>query len=233
MRWTLICGASLLATVVAAPVSALMIDDFTVSSSTTVDPGPGSLPSFTAGPSASIVGGDRGVLVHNLSGGGAVIVETETGTGLSTDVLSYSSASGVTGGFALFYNGPIASGLGGLDFTDGGASNGFVIGVNLSDFASTVAVQVVDTLGGGFTSSAFSIPTQDPGGAPVEVAIPFASVPGVDFTTVDSVFFNFVTSAPETNLEILSLETGNLIPEPGAASLLVLFLSGVAYFRSH
>ena len=206
--------AALAMFLVAAPAQALLIDDFTDSSADIVSPGPGStFGSTTDGaPFGSIVGGVRETSLTNSSGGGPVDLFTKVGTGIPDSVMAYAAAPGVKGDFGLLYNagGP---GLGGVDLTDGGTSNAFDIAVNFSDFPSDIYIEVVDTTSAFFFAGPFPLPGLVPGGAPVSVPVPFAAFPGVDFSSVDGLFFG-VDAPIAADLELLFLDTTFIVPEP-------------------
>lgn len=230
MRLITTMFAAIALAVFASPASALLIDNFTDASSVSSPVGPVSTATADIIPLGSIVGGVRDSTALNLSGTGSVDVFTAPGTLLGpTMVMAYAAGPGVFGGFSLGYDGA-GSGLGGVDFTDGGLSNSFVVGVNFSDFGGGVAI-TVDDGGGPVTSPGFPLPGLITGGAPVPVAIPFAAFPGIDFTTVESVLFEFAAPVPATDIEILFLETDFVIPEPATASLLVLAMGSVACVR--
>jgi len=212
-----------LGTLAAYPAHAILIDDFTDSSSVAVNPGPGvdfASTSDTA-PLGSILGGER--FLHVTYGTGTAILETNTGTAIPDSVMSYSAAGGGSDFFYLTYD-AAGAGLGGgsgTDITIGG-DNAFDISVNLVDALVKLQIQADDA--DGDSDLVFYIgdlhyiplPTPLPGGAPVSLTVPYALFdPSIDFDKITRLTFAFNARSTATNLEIVALQTATVpIPEP-------------------
>jgi len=203
------------------PARAVLIDDFTDASTVTVGPAVGSASVLTLdfGP-PSIIGGSRKSEVFKTApatGTAVVKVFTTVGTGLGgTPVMAYSADPGSVGAMELTYDDSgfgLGSGLG-ADLTLGG-DNAFGVGVNFADFMAPLSISVTDFDGDFSTSGPHPMPFGLPGGAPVDVAVPYASFsPLIDFTAITSIRFSFDATVAATDLEVLFLESTFVVPEP-------------------
>jgi len=223
--------ATLMAVTIALPTHALIIDDFTDSSSLTVGPGPGLLPLVTvdAPPLGSIVGGVRTTVVDNISGGGLAVAETKIGTGLAIPVMSLSNSAGVLANMALVYDSGGAGFGGGLgeDFTVGG-DNSLNIAMNFADFPTALFITAGDADGDTDTIGPIPLPGLLTGGAPVGVPVPYALFdPAVDFEKIVGLSFLFAAPHAATDIEVFFLDTIFIPPIPEPTTIAGLTLMGL------
>ena len=153
-------------------------------------------------------GTDGGGLVSSLiacadcvGGYRAIGVNRETGTLIGNTTmqigggaLSFSNDAGVEGVGYVLYNGN-NTGLGGLDFTDGGNADAFLIEVLFADFGFEMEWTVIDSLMNTSTQTLIAnvaVPGDVP--APLEVELGFAAFAGIDFTQVEQLRLEFNTS---------------------------------------
>ena len=217
MRTRMLVTAGLIAlTSVMAP-GALIIDDFNGAQSLAVHAsGPANDASTV--PVPGVVGGLRGATLDYVSGPlGATLDIDPGGSGIltaSSDAITSAAAS--TG----WDGGSPATGLGGIDLTEGGAISRFRLGVLFDDLPTTITLWV-------YTDSA-NWATADlllPGGiySSQEFLVPFASFGGgggtVDFTNVGAIAMEFNLD-PSTDLALDFIKTD--IPEPATIGLLAM-----------
>jgi hypothetical protein len=214
-------------TVMTTSAQALVIDDFTDSSSLETEflGSPHDDVSTTDTiPLGSIIGGVRH---SSLSSGSLSIIaklETKTGTGISNSVMAFSSiasTTGYAGNLGLFYDGGGAGfgGGAGADFTIGG-DNAFEIIVNRTvNVSPDLQFEVHDADGeiGLVTSIAF--PDLPLGGSPESILIPYTAFASqIDFDKITNVgLIHPFWSEPGTavGLEIVSINTTYVpVPEP-------------------
>jgi len=152
-----------------------------------------------------VIGGERDVLLNGISGLNTVVVGPPTG------VLSFSEDTLSDGELRLLYDGGASTGLGGIDLTDGGTNDRFVLRYVSTDFNSGLTIDIVDTIGSRSTAT-FGVP-----GSTVNTSffIPFSNfVPvvgaGADFSDIDSIELFLESSSSGTNIVIDFIEVRSL-----------------------
>jgi len=186
----------------------------------------------TAG--TDIIGGERDTVVEWLAGDN-VTFNVNSGTAR----LNFSLDTDTNGTFLITWDGDDSdassddyTGLGGVDLTDGGASDRMRLDVLFDDLPVDLLVrvwtdadnasEVVYSLGGTITSSTFFD----------ELFTSFTQVSGTsgpaDFSNVGMIQLGFASVPTATDLTINSIHT---VPEPGSFALIGLGLAGVATFR--
>ncbi|MEK7747503.1 MAG: hypothetical protein AAB300_00280, partial [Nitrospirota bacterium] len=166
-----------------APIaSARIIDDFTVAqpllSATSSSPASGT----TTGAGTAIIGGTRRVNVTSV-GSSPVTVETNMGANLVYSEL------GDDGLATLTYSGTGGGGLGGLDLTDAGASNGILMRMVKTDADSFIANITITS--GGATATFDTGALTDIANISSNIGFPFSRFiitgVGFSFANVDSI----------------------------------------------
>lgn len=216
--------------------NALTIDTFNTTQSVIDAAGGGSTSGSVTDPANIAVGFDGGTrLVDVMQTSGttdAALSFNDGGNSLMT--LSNSDSTSNT---TITY-GSFSSTLNNVDVTDGGADDAFALRVIQSDFPTTVTITLGEL---GNTSTLTQVspslvnPISDPLGVPFifEFAdFVVASGTGADFTLVDLVEINIVTSLTQTDLQLDFFGTTNTtIAEPGALAILGLGLAGLGFAR--
>lgn len=210
---------------------ALMIDDFsTAQTLTVVTPGT-SATDETSG--AGIAGGERDMEVTRSTGVGITMIAT-------TGSLSYGHIAGSEGTGRIIWDGidgdPLLNptGLGGLDFTDGGASDAFGLSILLNDFAAPLTL-IAYSDAANFSTATVLLPGNIPPD-PLEILtilftdfVPTGS--GADFANIGALELLIDGSAVSAlDLELGFIQTlGTIpVPEPSTSVLLLGGLLGIA-----
>lgn len=196
-----------------APASyALLIDSFDVTQSLGANSSTTSSNGLATG--SSIVGGERDATVDFISGPNSADLDINPG---SNSLLNLSNGANTLGSATLLYDGAGGIGLGGVDMTDGGATNGIGIEIAFDDLPVNLIFTVTDVFASVGTST---ITTSGGIFSPTQVALAFASFSGaVDFSAVDSILIEVVPLQAATDIQIDFIETV-LVPEPGALAML-------------
>lgn len=178
----------------------------------------------------SMLGGERDMAV--VLGTGLL---GSVGT-VDTGVMSFSNSPVSQGILALRYDGNDDSnaldfdGLGGVDLTDGAASDALAFTLFFADFEVDYRIEVID-MNGEFGFFEGTLPTGISGGGDeVEIITPFASLSNalVDFSDVGAISLQFSAQEPAADIVIDNFRTG-VVPEP--SSLALLALGGLGLMR--
>lgn len=216
LAWTSLCA-------IATDSRALLIDDFTTGQGVNaLDP---QTTDADQGSGAGILGAERDLEVTRTSG---FLVTMGTSSGR----LVYGQVGGGVGVGRIVWDGADGdagldpTGLGGADFSDGGASSAIAIDLFLDD-APIDLVLTAYTDATSVSTATVSLPGGIPPAAPVTLLVDFAdfgvvSGSGVDFSNVGALELLIDGSAlSSVNVEFEGIRT---VPEPAAALLLGLGL---------
>lgn len=148
-------AAAALPLAVASPAGAvLVIDDFVTQQVLSLDVG-GADSAASSVAATEAIGGERDALLDRIQGDNpADLLVNGSGT---DELLSCSSSSNTISLWAIVWDGPDGAstldpdGLGGIDLTEGGANEGFRLGV-LSDLPVTLTFEVTGSSGGEATA---------------------------------------------------------------------------------
>lgn len=182
-----------------------IIDDYNTPSFTT---SPGGLVSETVS-SSGILGGTRLIELNKTIG-------ISNSTALTSDCnfitpviqcMSFNSGSASLGSLSLTYG---STTLPGLDVTNAGFNDGFVVSIQFADFSTDFEIVATDTLG-----NTASFIQQTPGLVfqnPQMLEADFDSFTGdlVDFSSIDTIKFSFDALFPATDLQFNVVATENL-----------------------
>lgn len=170
---------------------------------------------------ASILGGERDILINNTSGGGAVTALVDNG---GNNRFSLSQASGVTGNAVLVWDGNdndattvAPTGLGGVDLTDGATNDGFLFTIVSNDLAATMLLRVYSSATS-YSDRTISLPGNILTGHRVDMFFPFSSfslgsgaTTAANFTNVGAVELRVNSgSVADLDVSIDLLETGTV-----------------------
>jgi hypothetical protein len=196
---------------------AIRIDDFSTAQTAFVFGGPGFDSNQVSG--AGILGGERDLAVV-LNSGSVASIDVALGS------LAYWQLFASLGTGVIVWDGPDGSpvvdytGLGGVDFTDGGGENSVVIPL-LSNNLSAPLVLTAYTDASNFSTATVNTP----GGVPplVDLTVLFTDfvdtgpLGGADFANIGA-FSLFIdgNATPDLNLDVAAMT-----PEPSTATLLV------------
>jgi hypothetical protein len=213
---------------------AFVIDSFETDQATSVFAPVGSASNWASGP--GILGSERDVTLTLASGVGTTAIA-------SAGEFAYGHIASSEGSATLTWDGSDASssldaiGLGGVDLTDAGASDGFVMSLLFNDFAASMVLTV-------YTDAAnFSQATAPlPGGVPPDpqalLKVLFddfvvAGGTGADFTDVGALSLEIDgSSTPALDVSLDYIETSHVsVPEPSTAVSLLSALAAIAWSR--
>lgn len=205
---------------VAAPVT---IDDFTTPQDTLkAEPGQ-TLSSAVSG--ANIIGGSRALTVSATAG--APPLGTTAAVMQVNNFLSFSNDVGVTGQLQVEWNAG-GTGLGGIDLTDAGTNDGFLVDITTADNDFSLSFEVDDALGGTSTFSSIVPELSGPGSLPLFIA--FGVFNGnADFTSIDSIRMTLTSVGAALDMSIASISSVAEIPIPGAIPLMLSGLAGLGF----
>lgn len=208
---------------------AFMIDRFDITDRFVLADGPGGFDAAfetDAGPTApgEAVGGHRALSLVDYTGSGAAVTMTARGGSTGTLELSAPALAGASGKVTWNAGG---SGLGGVDITDGGASNAFRIAIVALDMAHDIdfIVSVTDTGNNTATGTAL-------GDALGSLFVPFSSFGNfvnTNFAEVNSVMLTLVAQSDE-DVQIDFITTA-AVPLPPAFWLMGSGLLGLPLAR--
>jgi hypothetical protein len=167
-----------------------------------------------------IIGGDRDVELTVLSTTG---LSASVNANPPAGVLAWSNASQVQSTAMLTWDD--GGGLGGIDLTEGGASDAILMELIEIDLTAELTFSVTDTAGG-LSSLVLS------GLAPGELKFGFSSFTGsADFASVDSISLTFAgPSAVDAVVDLVATSTVN-VPEPSTIATLGIGLAGMGFMR--
>lgn len=203
---------------------ALTIDTFNTDQVVADGTGGGATMS-TVSDGANILGTDRMVSIEQL-GPGLTPSEININTGTAglmtlgnTDAFSVSN---------ITYNGIGGAGLGGVDVTEGGTDDRFALFQVSGDFPTNITITVSD----GTNTSSLMIPSV-PVGLNVPLEFEYTSFIGgvVDFTMVDYINIELVTTNTQADLQLDFFGTTTEVAEPGVLAILGLGLAGLGLVR--
>jgi hypothetical protein len=168
-----------------------------------------------------IIGGDRDVELEVLSSTG---LTASVNANPPAGVFAWSNAAQVQSTATLTWDD--AGGLGGIDLTDGGASDAILIELITIDLNAALNFSATDTNGG----SSSRVLT---GLAPGELTFGFDSFVGTaDFTSVDSISLT-LTGPTEVDavIDLVATSTTVNVPEPSTIAALGIGLAGIGFAR--
>ena len=210
-----------------APASALTIDTFDTDQSVSVPSPSGSVSG------AGILGTERDMEVNLLTGTDVTMATA------GTSQLFYSHALGSTGSGLIVWDGVDGStginftGLGGVDFTDGGLSDALGVVVTLNDSPAPITLTVY-TDADNFSVGTIPLPGGILFGSSVMITEQFAdftdagALGGADFTNVGALTL-FIDGAGIPPLDIGIDLVVTVAPEPASGGLVALGILGLAY----
>jgi hypothetical protein len=192
-------------------------DQTTIERVVGTDPIPSSVSSTASG--GDILGGERDIQITIDAG-------TTTGnrlsSGVGTSLLSVGYEPSIEGTAEIVWDGPDGdatsidfTGLGGVDLTESGAQDAFIIRINSDDLAASLIIEVFTDSGNSSTAT-----LNLPGSifSPEDRTVPFSSFTanlgtGADFENVGAIVLS-VTSTTPLDLEIDSFGTTSTQPAP-------------------
>jgi hypothetical protein len=206
----------------AAAANGVIIDTFDISQSAVATMGGGDQANTAAG--ASILGGERELFSDHMMGGGSI---SAVSNAAADGLLSFSSDAGTFGMGKIVWDGNDnntgvfnPTGLGGVDFTEGGSHDRLVIRVYSADLPAELRFTFY-TDAGNTSEASLMIPGGifAPGG---DVELPYASFTtmagaGADWTNIGAIRMEILPSGPDTDLRIDFLQTAT--PAPGALAI--------------
>ena len=204
---------------------ALTIDTFNTNQSVIDGIGAGASSSVVSD-ATNILGTDRTVSIEQL-GPGSTPSEVNINLGTpgiltlgNTDAFSVSS---------ITYNGSGGAGLGGVDVTEGGNDDRFTLFQVTGDFPTNITITVADYLANTASLTVASAPL----GTNVPLFFEYASFLGdvVDFTMIDIINIELVTTNEQADLQLDFFGTTSEIPEPAVLAILGLGLTGLGFAR--
>jgi hypothetical protein len=223
----------------AGGAGALLIDDFTTDQAVIWMGVQGTESSRVSG--AGILGGERDMVVELMSSTGMAM-------GASLGTLNYGHFFTDVGTGLIVWDGDVddpgagpgqhptdvdptglnATGLGGVDFTDGGTEDKIALPLLANNFSAPIVLTAY-TDADNFSTATISLP----GSAPERLIVfhtDFIADPGgtgADFTNIGA-FSLFIDGSTTPGL---SLEIEDLVPEPSTATLLLLGILGITAIR--
>lgn len=175
-------------------------------------------------PSTVAVGGYRDMAVTNTTG-------RLNGTSLETGdgYLDFNNASRSSGTGTITWDGAAASGLKGLDVTDGGTNDAVFFSVVFADADIAMAFSITDTQG---RVSTYNTLLVEEFSDPAEVIFRFSDFSGsADFTKVNTISFTLIGTRPAVDATLDRIYFGATVapvPLPAAAPLLLAAVGGLA-----
>jgi len=180
-----------------------------------------------------MLGGERDESITNSSASGGVLA------GASGGAYSYGAIS-ATGSVLLVWDGGDAdpaldaTGLGGLDLTEGGSQSAFSIGIESNDFVAPLVLTVYSSVSD-FSQITIMTPGGIPSGPAQTLVIPFADLipsgSGADFGSVGAISL-MIDGASEPQLDItLGSFSTSAVAVPEASTFAQLALGLVALAR--
>jgi hypothetical protein len=206
---------------------ALVIDDFSTDQTLSIIATPGSASSQVSG--AGILGGERDMLVTLDSG---FFISVASGGGTLTHMQILSS----TGSGLLVWDGadddPAVdyTGLGGLDFTEGGGENHLFVPLLFNNLSAPIVLTAY-TDAANFSTATVSLPGGVPPQAEVRVFftdfVDAGASGGADFSNIGA-FSLFIDG---TTTQDFNAGFGAMTPEPSSATLLLFGILVMATIR--
>jgi hypothetical protein len=250
-----ICAAAVVMASTGAYAGPLSVDLFAPGTEQTVtDTTQGGVMVFApeVGEFTSILGGYRDIgvnCIESILPGGVCGTGQEAQASVSSGAFIFSTDSNVIGEATIVWDGQNSDGLGGLDLTNGGVLENFLVETFFSDSGSSFGwsfiISATDTLGN--FSDVELLATTVNGPPALESLIPFAAfnacgavgptfsvscsdpVAGTDITSLDrlAVSFNTTGFGGQATAIDLTLLGVNAVPAPGALALLGIGLAGI------
>ncbi|MGF1446348.1 MAG: VPLPA-CTERM sorting domain-containing protein [Pikeienuella sp.] len=181
------------------------------------------------GPSDRLLGGARDVRITRQEGNTSFV---EIVGGAS----SLNNGSGGVTQVEMRYDGAGSEGLGGVDLTDDGASDRFLISVLEAD-ANAVRYTVRLRDGAGQTAEVFSdfpapVLPEDPEIEEIVFASFLSNNPSLDLGNIDEVSLFFeATAAADLRLDFIATNSSTSVPLPASLVLLLAGLAGLGTLR--
>lgn len=232
----ILASVTLIAFLSAASANAVVIDTFDISQALKANSGI-TQDSGVAGLDASILGGERDMLLDWFSGAANLELTANAGSP-GNGLLSFSAGAQTSGQGEVVWDGddgdPLSLnplGLGGIDLTDGGTLDRIAVGVESDDWPVHLVFEVY-TNSFDWSSATLELPGGISSAQTFELLFSaftpqVASIgAGADFTNVGAIRLIIDDQRAETDLSIRFVES---TPEPATLSLLAL--GGLALLR--
>lgn len=214
------CGLVAGAAIAAGAQGAVMIDDFNSYQSVSADQNV--FMNATTMPTLGAIGGEREL--EAMYGGGSNTVNLVANAD-NNSILNYNTGAGTIGMGVVIWdgvNGPgvfDATGLGGVDLTEGGSAVGLVVNVGFDDLPASLDF-IIYTNAGNYSRG--SIPLAG-GIFDQQFQLPFASFitqagAGADFSNVGAIVLNINSTFQGVDLQMEFL--GTYVPAPGSVALM-------------
>jgi hypothetical protein len=210
--------------------SLTIVDDFQSRPQILTLPGTTGFLSDTVSGGATIIGSRR-TMEFTISSNPLASTSETTVTQGANGLFTMNLGNGAIANTRLLYQGPDGSGLGGMDFTEGG-HNSFAFRVSSLNQPTLLSLVITD-LDGHMAMLNSSLP-----GSPATMSThsytfdSFENATATDFTQVDSFSVQFSADQPGTQLSLESISFGSLAlavaPEPNQLLLLAIAFAALA-----